>query len=487
MKKLLTLLCVFALVLSLCGTVFAEETEATPVPEMEKPVCVSVVDELGEPVPGAALQVVDEQNNVMEAWNAEDGDYRFFLKEGEYSIENLILPEGYEAESNAVPVTVERTEEEQGLYAANVVYDHNHIGICTNPNHVGIELYKVDGNTAYCFNHLKRNPENDVERYEMMVANPTLLWACANNKSDDIGRRELYKAVRSVIYLSGRIQEIYDLPDEVVVRYLTQMALKNYTDSKLFYTYDKDGNSTLMRDENGRPMRDANGKYMYNGEGCVLGSMINHAKGEGGLPQNYIDAYNYLTNSDNYPTEQELANYVLYIYAPVNTDNNDLIDENFQWMLSVKQVETQQVKVQVRAIPQTVDFGITIKWNDSNNWMRLRPSAASTASKLHLYADGVEVTSLYRGAMTVTDNHNGTYSVRVADLPKLNENGDEIIYTMKMNNILLYVMDKNVVGNGETLTCTRLGSIFNLPIRRGPIERELPILEPIIGPFPGRP
>ena len=491
MKKLTSLFLSLALLLSMGCFVMAEGAQPMVeenAPMLEKPVQVTVTDETGTPVIDAAMQIIDSENHVLDTWTTDGGVHTLFLKEGEYSVETVAVPEGYVA-GEAVRLTVAPTEAEQGLYPAEVVYDHDHTEICSNPNHVGLELYTVDGNVAYCFNHLKRNPENGVCRYKMVVATPDLLWDYANNKSDSITKEELYQSVRSVIYLSSEIQNKFDLPDETVARFLTLMALKNYTDPKLFYTFDENGNETIIRDENGRPVRDENGNYQFNPGGCVLGSMIAHARGEKHeLPSNYIDAYKYLTNPENYPTNQELFGYDLYIYMPVQMENNSLVDDGFQWLLSVNRVEPQQVTVSVRTIPQTTQFGITIKWKDTNNWMRLRPSTSSVSSKLHLYADGVEVTAEYRNVLSVVDNGNSTYSVRFADLPKLNENGDEIIYTLKMDSVFLYVMDKTVVWNGETLTCTRLGSIFNLPIRQlQPIRRGNPVLEPIIGPSPVRP
>ncbi len=133
MKKLISILCVLALLFSLSVTAMAEEG-APAAPEIEKPIQISVVDESGAPVNSAVVQLSDAENGVLDTWNTDSSDHTVFLKEGSYFVENIQLPEGYTADRNEIGIRVIPNEAEQATdYVGTVTYDHDHTNICSNP------------------------------------------------------------------------------------------------------------------------------------------------------------------------------------------------------------------------------------------------------------------------------------------------------------------------------------------------------------------
>ncbi len=444
MKKVLSLLITFAMLLSVFSVAMADGED--PTPEIEKPVLIDVEDRNGAPVTGVKLQLTDAEDNVLDVWDSDGTERTFFLKEGEYSLESITVPSGYVLEAETAISVVPTAEEQATDYVGTVTYDHDHPEICSKASHIGLELYTVghdesDQVVAYCFNHGLKNPTPD-SRYKMLVANQNVLFEYARNKSDDITKEELYDHVLSIIYHSADAQALYGL-DDVVTRYLTYMALKNFTDPKSF------------------PQ-------------TVLGAMINHAHGEKHeFPQEYIDAYNYLISVTDHPD-----NYFLYIYYPDNYNS----DNAFQCLLTAKQAEPQHVAL--RLAPAT-QFGITLEWNDQNNEQNTRPLPSALVSKLTLLADGKNVTAQYRDKIVIVDNEDNTYSVTADGLPLLNDNNQVIKYKMKIAKPAGYFSNKSTAQNGDTIVLTYRSLLVINPIKPGkPIKPIEPIPVNPINPLP---
>jgi len=67
----------------------------------------------GEELPGATLQVIDAQGNVIEEWVSEDKPHRIdMLEPGEYVLREITAPDGYEV-AEEVSFTVQETGEVQ--------------------------------------------------------------------------------------------------------------------------------------------------------------------------------------------------------------------------------------------------------------------------------------------------------------------------------------------------------------------------------------
>lgn len=465
MKKFLSFLIACIMVFSAVGIVAAEDGDPDPEPEFVRPVEIEAVDENGDPIDGVELQLKDADGNVMETWTA-NGERTLLLSEGDYTLEGLSAPEGYLAGETA-NVVVERSEEEQRVYIGHWKPEY-HDHICTNKKHVGLEMFWLDGDdgdiVAYCFNHGLRNPSRDEAaptKYKEYTATEELLSKYALNKADGIESKDLYNHVMAILWHSKEIGATYHL-DEVEVRYVTYMAIKNFTDPKKFPQYDDNGNDLLIRDANGKPIKDENGNYQYNAGGTVLGAIVNHAKGEGGLKPEFINAYNYLIGCTDYP-----ADYHLYFYYPegFNIEN----DNSYQILISAKRVPTQEVKV---VIHPSETFTATLKWNDRSNRDKLRPTPEKLLPKLHLYLGGEEITAQYPNCMTVTDNGDNTYTVKIVNL------SDEDL-TLKIDSIFGYKASKSSMQDGGTITLTH--SVLE---KLDPIK-PMPPVKPITPPWGG--
>ncbi|MGN8648937.1 Cna B-type domain-containing protein, partial [Eubacterium pyruvativorans] len=97
---------------------------------------------------------------------------------------------------------------------------------------------------------------------------------------------------------------------------------------------------------------------------------------------------------------------------------------------------------------ETTSVTITKKWEDNNNTAGNRPSAEEFKSKIRLMNGQTEVTE-YK--LDVTDNGNGTYTVKYTGLPKM-ENGKEVKYTVREDEVPGYTTQNNAAANGETIT-----------------------------------
>ena len=447
-------ICVFLsllLLFTLCAPLTALADDPGSAPTIEKPVYVDIYDELGAPVSGATVQVLDGSGQVVESWTSGSSAHTVFLPAGEYTLKLADVPEGYLIDQDETPISVTLEEAELRTdFVGECSKDHSHPNVCSNPNHIGLETYTVHDSegtvTAYCFNQNYDNPDS-ASRYRRLVGTPELLYELAQNKNGSVGPQELYDHVLAIIYHSGEIQAKYGL-DNVMTRYLANMAIKNFTDPTCFNTFDDEGNSMLARDENGKPIRDENGHYVFLPGGTVLGSIVNHARGDNGgqdvLPQEYRDAYHELISFTSHPSD-----YYLYIYYPDNFQPGNT--NTYQCLLSVFTVQPIRASLSVRTATK---IEITKVWDDGEDQDGLRPTEAEFAAGLHLFADGTEVTELYADVLTVTDNQDGTFTAVYTGLPKLNESKEEITYTIREDAFRGYRADKTEVASGETITNT---------------------------------
>ena len=463
MKKGLSLLLCLVLLLALCAPVTALAEPSDDGPAIEKPVIVSIYDDAGALASGISVEIRDESGQAVDAWVTNGSTHTAFLTEGTYKLKIVDAPENYliDEDEATIVVTLEEAERRDD-FVGECFLDHSHPNVCANPNHIGLETYAVHDSAgsvvAYCFNQNYDNPTPD-SRYRRLVGTPELLYSLAQNKNGSVGPQELYDHVLAIIYHSGEVQAKYGL-DNIMTRYLTNMAIKNFTDPTCFNTFDDEGNSMLARDENGKPIRDENGHYVFLPGGTVLGSIVNHARGDNGgqdvLPQEYRDAYHELISYTSHPSD-----YYLYIYYPDNFQPGNT--DTYQCLLSVFTVEPIRTSLSVRSATK---LEITKVWVDGEDQDGLRPDAATFAAGLHLLADGADVTETYRDAIEITDNQDGSYTVRAAGLPKLNGDGEEIAYTLREDNFRGYTADKTSAADGETITNSHIPETTRIEVSK---------------------
>ncbi len=95
-----------------------------------------------------------------------------------------------------------------------------------------------------------------------------------------------------------------------------------------------------------------------------------------------------------------------------------------------------------------ISVSITKKWEDADNQDGIRPSADDFASKIKLMNGTEEVTGY---TPIVTDNGDGTYTVKYSDLPEY-VNGSKADYKIAEDSIDGYTADKTSAADGETIT-----------------------------------
>ena len=150
MKKFLSLLLALAMVFTFCGvfqpdTAIAED-DLPDAPVIEKPIQITVVDDMGSPVSGTTIKVTDEGGNEISTDTLETELFVTFLEKGTYTFEITDVPEGYLIKDGQKTITVTLTEgEEKDNITANsfqsTYHSHNsrnisNITVCIPATHI---------------------------------------------------------------------------------------------------------------------------------------------------------------------------------------------------------------------------------------------------------------------------------------------------------------------------------------------------------------
>ncbi len=518
MKKIRIASLVLALLLTAAllpfGIFTAEAEGESTAPVIEKPVLVTVTDETGTPKAGATVQVLDSNGAVVETVANADETFTVFLPAGTYTLKITAAPDGFLVPLEDATITVELTEaEEKDDIPANTTFDHDH-EFCNKAGHAGIELYTVYDDsqaiTAFCFNQNYDNPFKTAEEaigsgqfgsydpddhlYKRLVGTPELLYELAQNKwlgPDGTGftAQELYDHVVSIIYHRDYIQEKYGF-DDVTVRYITNMTIKQYTDGNMttFKSTDENGKNLVLRRDNdgttGPVVYDENGYYQWRPGGSVLGSVVGHTQGDNGagyvFPQTVRDAWAELLAMTDHPDD-----YYLYIYYPHNfmTKEQARNDPDSEWYFPAHYDPewmyyangTDQCLMSTFTVPPVrttlklrtaTEIEITKTWADENDQDGYRPTAEEYTAMVHLLANGTDVTETYKDNRTVTDNGDNTYTVKFTELPKYDESDSEITYKIKEDPVAAYTADKTEAGNGETITNRHDVELIDIPVEK---------------------
>lgn len=491
MKKFLSIILVIAMAFTFCGVfqpdgVIADDEPETPV--LQKPIHVTVVDELGDPVPGVEVSITDNQGTSVPLDELQEEVYITFVEEGTYTLELTDIPDGYVADvkQKSVEVTLAEGEEIDSIRARSIQStDPNHKIFCKHdPSH--LEVYKIVDNsseiTGYCFNQNYDAPDIDDPEctYVRLVGSPWLLSFVAQNEIQGITSRELYNHVLSIIYHRDYIQQKYGF-DDLLTDYIVNMALKNYTDGDMdsFKTNDENGKNMVIRDDAGHIVYNDAGHYQFYPGGSVLGSIVNHANNANignpdyVFPQAVKDAWHELVAMTDHPSD-----YFLYIYFPKNfvtkeygiATGNFHVDNHYDNLYYADAYQALMSTFTVKPIKEqfvlrkATGIEITKVWEGEGNEVTHRPSAEEFAGMIHLLANGEDVTSTYQNNISVTDNEDGTYTVSADNLPQLDEAKEEIEYSFKEDEMVWYTPDKTVAKDGETITNTYAPPKTNLPV-----------------------
>jgi hypothetical protein len=112
---------------------------------------------------------------------------------------------------------------------------------------------------------------------------------------------------------------------------------------------------------------------------------------------------------------------------------------------------TNTFHLYIKVHTDMTDVTITKAWNDSDDVDGVRPTADEFKDMIHLMNGEEEVTGY---TPVVTDNGDGTYTVKYSDLPGIANDGSSIEYTVKEDSVPEYTAEDgtDTVANGGTLT-----------------------------------
>ncbi len=323
------------------------EPEPTPepvipyIPEEEKIVIVvDKVDEEGNVVIGATLQILDVNGNVVDEWVSNGTKHIAMLKEGTYTLHEKEAPKGYTvAEDQTFKVKIKVDE-----VLADTDHD-NSPEVCWHNK--GVSLYYIESEgqkeEVYCINQDLREPNGII--YDGVIFNDENIREYIPLADQSMLDIELYNKLLDIIYHRTLVTDLFPEVSETAIRLMTEYALKTYTSAEIVtrqVKYDEYGN--VLRDYNGNVIYedikffkyfryDANSEKGYvidPGNGNGLGLLAEHWYNQHGmkLPEEYALLFNYLISDlDKHPEDM-----YLYIYSA--KDVNEDADE-YQNLLGI--------------------------------------------------------------------------------------------------------------------------------------------------------
>ena len=360
--------------------VSSNKSTSTSTSEEHKVPCITTkVDENGNPLKGAVLQILDKDGNVLDEWISDGTEHETMLPEGEYILHEKSAPDGYKiAADQEFVVKVEVKDMEAGVDFSETPCGH----------YGGTPLYYVESDgeksEVYCINQDWETPdENSV--YDGKVITPTDITsythqtiyvdAHQNKESKDISDKtltsqELYDKVLDIVYHRQKATDLFSDLTEAEIRYVTESALKNYTNAGLTRVQRVTVANAPDNYESTDYYITADGKYMwylypwyrsfvYNpdaplgkdifttsiGNGDAFGTLARHwssghnAKNSEEVRQKiarYYELYQYLVSDrDRHPDDMHL--YIFHTdNKSVDTSGNDFDEGAYQNLLGIR-------------------------------------------------------------------------------------------------------------------------------------------------------
>lgn len=388
MKKVLIVLgIIFSVVLFTPTNVFAmtetptdNSNDDSSIEVHKVAVITTKVDQDGNVLEGATLQIIDSEGTVVDEWVSDGNPHTSFVPEGEYTLHEASAPEGYEgAEDQSFTVKVEINEIDAGVDFSETPCEHYN----------GTPLYYVESkgvkSEVYCINQDWETPDEE-SKYDGNVITPedirnytqqtTYIDAHGNQEKKDVSDQsltdeELYNKVLDVIYHRQQATEKFSDLSEAEIRYVTEAALKNYTNAGLARTQRVSVKSKPENYEETDYYITDDGRYMWYlypwyksfvydptsplgksiyktviGEGDAFGNLARHwddprthnAKNDEEIRKiiaRYYELYQFLvSDGDHHPSDMHI-----YIYSTNNTSSdpspNNFDDGAYQNLLGI--------------------------------------------------------------------------------------------------------------------------------------------------------
>ena len=216
--------------------------ESNNIEEHKVSVETTKTDENGDPLVGATLQILDKDGNVVDEWVSDGNKHISMLPEGDYILHEKEAPQGYiKADDKTFTIKVEVSDLNAGVDFSETPCEH----------YDGTPLYYVEikgqKSEVYCINQDWETPDEDsiydgailsADDIKNFTQQTVYIDAYQNKGSIDISDQsltseELYDKVLDIIYHRQKAAEIFSDLTEAEIRYVTELALKNYTNAGL--------------------------------------------------------------------------------------------------------------------------------------------------------------------------------------------------------------------------------------------------------------
>ena len=205
-------------------------------------VIINKLDDDGNYLPGAVLQVLDSEGLLIAEWTSTDDSFAILLPDGTYTLHEVSAPEGYiKAEDKTFTVEVKMIDLDAGVDWSKTPCEH----------YGGTPLYYVDFNgqkeEVYCINQDWETPDED-SNYDGAVLSPDdirnylnqTVYIDAQQNTDTVdvsdqslSSQELYDKILDIIYHRQQATDLFKDLTEAEIRYITEAALKNFTNAGL--------------------------------------------------------------------------------------------------------------------------------------------------------------------------------------------------------------------------------------------------------------
>lgn len=259
------------------------------------------VDENGNSLKGAVLQILNFNGEIVDEWISDGSEHISMLPEGNYTLREKQAPDGYKISSDKSFVV------KVVLNEINAGVDHDDSkDVCWHYD--GVPLYYVESQgekeEVYCVNQGWDEPNNTC--YNGLILTEENLKDFIPDADNKMTNKELYDKILDIIYHRSKASEKFPELTETEIRYITEYALKNYTsamvdDGALFRRYKYDPTN-------------AKGHYEDLGNGDALGQLAKHwwyYHNKQQFPEVYALLYRYLINDDDpHPSDM-----YLYVYS----------------------------------------------------------------------------------------------------------------------------------------------------------------------------